>query len=220
MSRPARSARIAYAVVAAVAAFAVLWQLVLVVQGHGVLDESVRDDVTTRLVRFISYFTGLSNLLVVAVSAALVARPERDGPAWRVLQLATLVGIAVTGVVHWFLLRPVLDLTGASYAVDKLLHVVVPLLFVAAWVWVGPRGRAGRAQVLPTLGWPLAWGAYTIAHGLVSDWWPYPFIDVDALGWGRVGVNLLGVAVLFAGLGALAAVVDGRLGRRRPGVDG
>jgi len=62
-----------------------------------------------------------------------------------------VVGITVTGVVHWFLLRPILDLTGASYAVDKLLHVVVPLFAVLAVAMLGADAvRTRRSAAAPS----------------------------------------------------------------------
>lgn len=74
--------------------------------------------------------------------ATLALEPRRDGRVWRVVRLDALVGITVTGVVHWFLLRPLLELDGMSYVTDKLLHVAVPLLAVIA----GRRSDPGRAS--------------------------------------------------------------------------
>ncbi|GAB3070757.1 Pr6Pr family membrane protein [Pedococcus soli] len=207
--------RAVHGVVAAVTLAAVLWQLVLIVNGEAVLDETAAKPLGTRLVEFISYFTVLSNLLVAYVSLTLARDPDHDGTFWRVVRLATIEGITVTGLVHWFFLRPILDLHGASYVVDKLLHVVVPILALVAWAVAGPRGQAVRSAVLPSLGWPLLWGLYTLVRGVVADWWPYPFMNVDTLGWGRVLLNLAAIAVLFAvvGLGFVAA--DRALARRR-----
>ena len=208
--------RAVHGLVAVGATVAVVWQLVLVVNGAAVLDETAAKSLGTRLVEFISYFTILSNLLVIVVSAVLARDPAQDGRVWRVVHLATVVGITVAGVVHWFLLRPILDLSGSSYVVDKLLHVVVPLLFVTAWVAVGPRRQSTRAEVLPSLLWPLLWGAYTLVRGALVHFWPYPFIDVDALGWGQVLLNLAGVAVLFGIVGLAFVAADRALARRSP----
>ena len=208
------SRRVVHGTVAAVTLVAVLWQLWLVVTGESVLAETAQPALATRLVRFISYFTILSNLLVAGVSLESARDPERDGPRWRVVRLATVASITVTGLVHWFFLRPILDLEGGSSVVDKLLHVVVPVLALGAWVVAGPRGQAVRSAVLPSLGWPLLWGAYTLVRGLVTHWWPYPFIDADALGWGRVLVNLAAIAVLFAVVGSAFVAADRALGRR------
>ena len=56
----------------------------------------------------------------------------------------------------------------------------------------------------------MLWVGYTLVRGSITGWWPYPFIDVDELGWGRVLVNVVGVAVLF-GLVGLAFVGADRL---------
>lgn len=78
---------------------------------------------------------------MAVVSTVLARRPALDRPAWRVLRIAGPVGITVTGLVHFVLLRPLLDLDGADWVADKLLHMVVPVLAIAAWAWVGPRLR-------------------------------------------------------------------------------
>ncbi len=53
----------------------------------------------------------------------------------------------MTGLVHFVLLRPLLDLEGADYVADKLLHMAVPVLAVAGWAAFGPRpaGRHARS---------------------------------------------------------------------------
>ena len=87
------------------------------------LDETDQPGLGIRLGRLISYFTVQSNVLVAVTSVQLARDPGRDGPTWRVVRLAAVVGITVTGVVHFLLLRPLLDLDGADYVADKLLHL-------------------------------------------------------------------------------------------------
>ena len=211
--RTERRTRSIHVAVASVAAAAVLWQLLLVVQGRAVLDETVVPPLGSRLVNFLSFFTIQSNLLVLATSSALAVDPRRDGRLWRAARMDAIVGITVTALVHWFFLRPLLHLTGASFVVDKLLHVVVPLLAVAAWVLVGPRDQATHAVVLPALAWPLAWSVYTLGRGAATHWYPYPFLDADRLGYPRTLVNVAAVAVLLAAVSMLMAWLDSRLGR-------
>ena len=206
----ARGWHLATAVVATVA---VLLQLVLVWQGNAVLDDVEPPALGERLVRFVGYFTILSNILVAVVTWTLALARDGDGTGWRVLRLTSLVGIAVTGVVHWFLLRPILDLSGADYLVDKLLHVVVPLLAVIGWVAFGPRGRVRRSDVLASLVFPIAWLAYTLVRGAATGFYPYPFLDVDERGYAAVALACLGVAVLFVALAGAAWKADDRLER-------
>ena len=44
--------------------------------------------------------------------------------------------------------------------------------------------------------------------------YPYPFVDVDELGYARVLVNCLGVTLLFLALAGLAMLADRRLPAR------
>lgn len=207
---PAR-ARTVHLVVAAVTWAAVLLQFVLVVQGSAILVEDDPPGLGTRITRFFAYFTIQSNLLVAVVSTALAREPALDRPAWRVVRLAGLVGITVTGIVHFFLLRPLLDLDGADWVADKMLHMVVPVLALAAWAWVGPRPRFAVREAAYALCWPLAWLAWTLVVGRVDGWVPYPFLDADAEGWGAVAVVSVGIMVLFLLLFAVFGWLDRKL---------
>ncbi|MET1006901.1 MAG: Pr6Pr family membrane protein [Propionibacteriaceae bacterium] len=188
---------------AAVGAFGLVAQLILVIDGAQVLVTDERLSLGERLLHFFSYFTVLSNLLVLVSAVTLLRNPARDSAGWRVLRLSGLTGIIVTGIVHWFFLRPLLDLTGWSYAVDKVLHVAVPLLAAVGWALFGPRPRvSGRTYGLSLL-YPAVWLVYILALGAATGWYPYPFLDVDELGGGRVAVvclALTGAIVLVAGL--------------------
>ncbi len=204
-------ARLWHLLTAVVTIAAIALQLVLVIRGGQVLDEVEPPDLGLRLARFVAYFTVQSNVLV-AISAVTLARdPVRDGRWWRVLRLAGIVGITVTGLVHFVLLRPLLDLGGADWAADKLLHMVVPVLALIGWAVFGPRPRITRREVGWALLWPLAWLGVTLTVGGLTGWFPYPFLDHREDGAGAVAVTSVGVLVLFLGLFTLAARLDRRL---------
>lgn len=211
---PAR-ARTVHLVVAAVAWGAVVFQLALVLTGSAVLVEEDPPGRAESIYRFFAYFTIQSNLLVAIASTVLARDPEADRPWWRVVRVASLVGITVTGVVHFFLLRPLLDLDGADWLADKLLHVVVPLLAVIGWVAFGPRGKAERRLLLASLAYPVGWLVYTLVRGAVTGWYPYPFLDVGLHGYGGALAACAGVAVLFVAMTWGFDAADGRLPRRR-----
>jgi hypothetical protein len=204
-------ARAWHAVTAVVAITALVLQLVLVVQGGRVLDETDQPGLGIRLGRLISYFTIQSNVLVAVTSVQLARDPGRDGPTWRVARLAAVVGITVTGVVHFLLLRPLLDLDGADYVADKLLHMVVPVLAVVGWAAFGPRPRIDGRAVGLALAWPLAWLAWTLVVGGLSGWYPYPFLDHrEPEGATGVVASSVGITVFFLLLFWAARLVDRR----------
>jgi hypothetical protein len=198
-----------------VAVIALVLQLYLVVTGENILDSSA---VTTALPeqvrRYFSYFTIQSNILV-AVSMFLIVRDRLDTQVARVVRLASLIGITVTGIVAAVALPPSPTYTTANLVCDRLLHIVVPSLTFVGWVAFGPRGHVTRADVLPSLIWPVLWLAATLSLGPLVDWYPYPFLNVGAIGLGRTLVNCALVAVLFLALGTLALWADRRLSRDR-----
>ena len=203
--------RVGHLVVGAVASFAVLFQLALVLGGGAVLDETDPPTRAEALGRFVLYFTIQSNVLVAATSLQLSRDPQRDGGWWRVARTAAVVGITITGVVHFVLLRPLLDLDGADAVADVLLHQVVPVLAVVAWLVLGPRPRTGVREVGLALLWPVGWLLLILVVRALTGWVPYPFLDpTEQGGWGGVAVACLGVTLLFLVVAAAAYAVDRR----------
>jgi uncharacterized membrane protein len=207
------AARAWHALTAVVAAIALGLQLVLVIEGGRVLEGAHPPSMTLRLLRFVAYFTVESNLLVLVSTAVLARDPAYDAPRWRVLRSAAVLGIAVTGLVHWFLLRPLLHLQGADLVADKLLHLAVPLLAVAGWLAFGPGPRMSWASGLPATVWPLAWLMLVLAQGDATGWYPYPFLDHRERGWGHVALVCAGILVLWFALLWTARAYDRRASR-------
>lgn len=206
-----RGARGWHTLTAVVAIGALVLQLVLVVQGGRVLDEAAPPALELRLARFVAYFTIQSNILVAVATTLLARDPSRDSAAFRALRLAATVGITVTGLVHFLLLRPLLDLAGADWAADKLLHMVVPVLAVIGWFAFGPRPRVDGRAIALAFAWPIAWLVVTLAVAAATRWVPYPFLDFRAEGWAHVAVVCLGITALFAALIAGFRYADRRL---------
>jgi uncharacterized membrane protein len=194
-----------------VALVALVLQLVLVVKGGRVLSEAYPPSLGDRLLRFVAYFTVESNLLVLVTTARLARDPAHDGPWWRVVRIDAVTGIAVTGLVHWFLLRPLLHLDGADLVADRLLHVVVPVLSVVGWLLFGPRPRVDWSACLRALAWPVGWVVVILVSGGWTGWYPYPFLDHRLHGWGHVVVVCAAITALFV----VVLAAQGEYDRRR-----
>lgn len=164
-----------------------------------------------RIVRLFSYFTIQSNLLIGGVSVALAVDPRRDGPVFRVLRLDALLCIAVTGIVYNTVLRGLVELTGAGMVSNMMLHVLAPVFAVVTWLLVGPRPRVTGRTVWWSIVYPIAWLVYTFVRGAVRGWYPYPFLDVNALGYAGAVTNSAIVAVVFLLLAWGVRWADGRL---------
>lgn len=165
-----------------------------------------------RLLRVISFFTIQSNILVAVTAAQLTREPRRDGPIWRVVRLDALLGITVTGIVYSTVLARIHEPQGwEQVSTNTVFHYIVPIMAVLGWLAFGPRPRITGATVLWSLGWPVLWFGYTLVHGAIDGWYPYPFVDVTTHGYARVLLNALAVTAVLGAVGALYAVGDRRL---------
>jgi hypothetical protein len=152
-----------------------------------------------RVLRVLSFFTIQSNILSGVTSAQLARNTNRDGRLWRPVRLAALIGITVTGIVYSTVLAKVHEPHGwQETSTNTVFHYIVPIMMVVGWLLFGPRRRIDGRTVKMAILWPTAWFAYTLIHGRITNWYPYPFVDVITHGYGRVVVNaVLVVAVLL-----------------------
>ncbi|WP_406638220.1 Pr6Pr family membrane protein [Amycolatopsis sp. WGS_07] len=164
-----------------------------------------------RVANLFTYFTIISNLLVLVTGAAF-ARGRGTSPLMRVLWLDALVGIVVTGVVYQVALAGLYELHGLSLAADILLHRVTPVLCVLGWLIFAPRVLEWRT-VWWSLVYPLAWLVFTLIRGAIDSYYPYPFVNADDLGYGQVALNCVLIGAFFIVLASGARVVDRRLTR-------
>ena len=161
------------------------------------------------------FFTVITNLLV-AIVMTRVAIGRRISPF--ILAGLTLA-IAFVGLVYATLLHGLVELTALALIADYLLHYVVPVATVVYWLAFAPKiGLQFRDPLLWCV-YPLAYLFYVVVRGSVDGRYPYPFIDVATLGYGRIVLNslMLLVAYLVAGL---VLVALGRVMARRRGARG
>jgi hypothetical protein len=161
-----------------------------------------------RIANIFCFFTILSNLLLAATNAVLVADPDRRSPVFSGLRLSGMLSMIVTGVVFHLALRGLHDLHGTGAAADFLLHTVSPVMAVVSWLVVGPRGVISRRVIGLTMVYPILWLIATLIRGAIVKFYPYPFLDATTHGYLKVAVNCLLVAVLFLALSIGAARLD------------
>ena len=165
-----------------------------------------------RLVRLLSFFTIQSNILSGVVAAQLAVNADRDGRGWRVLRLAALFGITVTGIVYATVLARVHEPRGwQQTSTNTVVHYVVPIMMVAGWVLFGPRPRIDARVLRLSLIWPLLYFGYTLVRGAITTWYPYPFVDVNTQGYGRVVINAVLVTLVLGAVAGAYLLGDRRL---------
>jgi hypothetical protein len=165
-----------------------------------------------RVVRVLSFFTIQSNILSGVVSAQLARNPGRDGRIWRAVRLASLFGITVTGIVYSTVLAKVHEPNGwQETSTNNVFHYIVPIMMVLGWFLFGPRPRIDLRTVSLAILWPVAWAAYVLMYGAITNWYPYPFLDVITHGYLRVILNAAGVVVVLIAVTSVFWFADRRL---------
>lgn len=153
------------------------------------------------------YFTTWSNLLVALTLTALYLNPDRVGRLFSWLRNSALLMITMTMVLYHLLL------SGSSspeswYAISNIFeHYLTPLITIAVWVTVGPRGQYTLRHTFSVFIIPITYLAYTLVHGAIASVYPYPFFDVIKYGYvsvlvlmGEVIVGGYVVALLYLGI--------------------
>ena len=176
-------------------------------QGWGVVE---------RTVNYFSFFTILTNILVALAFTGPLIDADRRLARWSAsegVRAAVAMYIVVVGVVYHLLIAPHWQPEGLLYGVNLVLHYLMPVAFVLDWLWFTPKGRLRWIDPVKWLAFPLIYGGWTLVHGLATHWWPYGFVDVDALGLGRVIAVFAGLLVFFWLVGMTLVGLDRLFGR-------
>ncbi|WP_435748532.1 Pr6Pr family membrane protein [Microbacterium sp. PMB16] len=172
------------------------------------------------------FYTMLSNLLCLAWMLMLVVRTIVDlrhrgasgtstpSPRW---SGAVMMAITVTMLIYLVVLVPtrVADGDGDIFSLtDTLIHVVTPCLLILDWLLFVPKGAFRWADPLRWTLIPYAYLAFAFAFGAVGgeftpgQKYPYPFMNVDALGIGGVALWLVALTVALIVVGFIYVLVD------------
>jgi hypothetical protein len=157
------------------------------------------DRATFSSANFFSYFTVISNILVVIVLLALAARPTLvSDPRFTVLRGTETLCITATGLVYAVLLAPAAaDVDVNLRWVDLIVHTLAPILGLADWILDPPRTRLTLPATAAWLVVPAVWLPYTMIRGPIAGWYPYPFLDPDTETTGSIIVTCIGILVVF-----------------------
>jgi len=168
--------------------------------------------IASTVVQFFSYFTILTNILVALYCSILLLSSSKrnmgfDNPS---TATALTVYIVIVGLVYNIILRFLWNPTGLQKLVDETLHSVVPLLFLLYWFLFIQKGNLKWKNAFPWLLYPIVYLFYILIRGILTDLYPYPFLEITTIGITKVIINILvlcgvflGMSLLYVGLGKL-----------------
>jgi len=158
------------------------------------------------LIRFFTFFTVTTNILVAVLATVLLLRPAS---AWGMFfsrqstAAAVSVYIVVVGLIYNLILRALWHPEGLQRVVDELLHLVIPVLFLLYWLMFVRKDELRWGNMWGWLVYPLVYIVLVMIRGAFSGFYPYPFLDVLKIGYPQTFLNCLGVTVVFVVLSLL-----------------
>lgn len=189
-------------------ALVVLFGLVVQVAVAANNDAGHFTTVVGRVFNVFCFFTIQSNVLVGITSLLLAVDPARSSTVFAVFRLIAFVAIVITGIVYHSVLRGLLDLESWALVADHIIHTVVPIMAVVGWLVFGPRGQLSWRIAWLSVIFPICWMVFTMIRGEIVDYYPYPFVNVNAIGYAKVAVNSVWVAALYLGVASGATLFD------------
>lgn len=184
--------------------FAVIAQYVLMIENR-------ITSTTEATIRFFSFFTILTNTLV-AIYFTFVALGKYSKLLNKPGALTAItVYILVVGLVYQFVLRAIWEPTGLQKIVDELLHSVVPVTTLIFWYLYEEKSKIEIKGIVNWLIYPLVYLVFVLLRGSISDFYPYPFVNVLEIGMSQVLTNSVILLLVFIVLSAAFVWIGKRL---------
>lgn len=180
--------------IALVACLGPALQYGLMVQDETLVSAAVKS------VEFFSYFTILSNMLAAAALTAPLIAPsigfatwaEQSGP-----RAAIATYLTITAVVYHTMLAWQWDPQGLRYVSNAILHTVTPAAYLIDVALRGGRDEARWIAAVKAMAFPALFGVWTLVHGALSGWYPYPFMNVIKRGYPPVVLTMVQMSLAF-----------------------
>lgn len=172
------------------------------------------------------FYTMVSNLLCLAWMLLLIIRTARDlrlrgrrgtsTPSARTSG-AVMMAITVTMLIYLVVLVPTRFADGDSDVfslTDNLIHIVTPILLIGDWLLFVPKGTFRWTDPLLWMLIPYAYLVWAFVYGALGgefypgQTYPYPFMDVNALGIGGVAQWVVALTVALIVVGLVFVVID------------
>lgn len=172
---------------------AIIGQFILLIQNR-------QADIPETIIRFFSFFTILTNILVALYFTSRISISKNTSLS-RLTNSGNLTAltafILVVGLVYQFILRGTWQPTGLQRIVDELLHSIIPLFVLLYWMKFANNTDLIFKNIKIWLWYPIGYFLYIIIRGHFSDFYPYPFVNVTEIGYSQVFINAVLVSLFF-----------------------
>ena len=159
---------------------------------------------------YFSYFTILTNILLVLVYLGAIVKGQRWLMLFRrpVTRAAAAATITLVGGFYHFFLAGLWEMDGLLSFVTVILHYVTPVLYLFWYVAFNRTGTLKWTVVPLMLAYPVVYLVYVLIRGALIGEYPYPVLDAAALGYAQLAINVLGLLIALLVLNVLAVAAD------------
>ena len=197
---------------------AVLGWFALIAQFYLMINSKVNPLAET-IIRFFSYFTIDTNLLVALCCSILLLAPRSAAGRFfsrQSTQAAIAIYIMIVGIVYNIILRHIWNPQGLQLVVDELLHLIIPILFFVYWLIFVPKDSLEWKHAFNWMLYPSIYGTFALLRGNASGFYPYPFIDMSVLGLNKTLINVAGFVFIFLLAGLLFIAIGKWMSKKQP----
>ena len=155
---------------------------------------------------YFGYFTVWANILIALAFTAPLLNPDRKlanffkRPAVRA---ALASYILMVSVVYHMLIVHYWNPQGFTWVTATGLNTVMPILYIIDWLFFAEKRPIFYKHLPYWLIFPAVYGVTSIIRGLLTNVYPYQFLNVTELGIGNVLFNMFGLVAVFAVVGPI-----------------
>ena len=156
------------------------------------------------VINMLGYFTILTNTFTAVVLTTLGLFPNsRIG---KVFATPKVFGCVVTsmlwvGVGFHILLSDYWSPDGMEAVTNYLIHYIVPSALLLIWLIFPPKTQIPKWTPFIWEIYPVIYGIYVILRGKLIDKYPYPFFDINVIGYSKALLNGLVILIVILGIG-------------------
>ncbi len=170
------------------------------------INRAIAEDnsVSQVVINMLGYFTILTNTFAAVVLTILSLLP--NSKIGKVFATPEVFGCVVSsmlwvGIGFHLLLSDYWSPDGMEAVSNYLNHYIVPSSLLIVWLIFPPETQISKRTPLLWEIYPLIYGAYIIIRGEIIDKYPYPFFDINVIGYPKALWNGLVILIVILGIG-------------------
>lgn len=120
---------------------------------------------------------------------------------------ALILYMTMTTSIYWLFLHKIISFSEMNTTIANVFQHSGCLAFLLIdLLWDRPQTRLCKRYFIIWLVYPVCYGLTIMLQGLLRQWYPYPFLNIDELGFGRwsmwnfsilLNIGLMGLAIIF-----------------------